>query len=280
MFYQECVLLAREYPELRDLINKIDILLYKQGVNGLFKPTIISRSIQESLSQVEGVCESLTEKGLLIETVYHECPHCENLFLREDFDSALEQYDEYECSQCSSNLGKTITEAIKMYSLNPDKMIRQKLSKMTPRPLKVFYSYAHEDETLRRQLENHLAPMKRLGWIVDWYDRKIIPGSDIEKEIDVHLKEAHLILLLVSSDFFASDYCYGVEMKYAMEKHELNEMRVVPVILRDCDWSIAPFANLKALPEDGRAVLSKSWNTSDEAFTDVAKGIRTIAAPE
>jgi internalin A len=82
-------------------------------------------------------------------------------------------------------------------------------------PLSVFISYAHEDEPLRQQLETHLSLLRRQGLIANWHDRQILPGTEWEKEIDAHLESAQLVLLLISPDFLASDYCYEIEMKRA-----------------------------------------------------------------
>ena len=64
------------------------------------------------------------------------------------------------------------------------------------------------------------------------------------------------------------------EMKRALERHDTGDARVIPVILRSVDWRGAPFAKLKALPEDGKPV--RAWTDQDEAFTDVARGIRDV----
>ncbi len=140
--------------------------------------------------------------------------------------------------------------------------------------IKVLYSYAHAGEELREQLEKHLAILKWQGVITDWHDRKIGAGREWEGEIDEHLNAAHVILLLISSDFVASDYCYDVEMQRAMERHEAGEARVIPVILRPVDWQAAPFGRLLALPTDGEAVTE--WDNQDAAFRDIAKGIRKV----
>ncbi len=138
--------------------------------------------------------------------------------------------------------------------------------------IEVFYSYAHEDETLRDHLVKHLSIMKRRGLILDWHDREITAGDEWGGAIDEHLESAHIILLLISSDFLASDYCYDIELKRAMERHETGEARVIPIILRQVDWRGAPFGKLQALPKDAKPVTS--WSNIDEAFTNIAEGIR------
>jgi len=138
----------------------------------------------------------------------------------------------------------------------------------------IFISYAHEDEQLRDKLVAHLSGLRWQELIIDWYDRKIDAGMDWAKEIDMHLNTAQMIILLVSPDFMASRYCYGVEMLRAMERHNAREACVIPVILRPVYWMEAPFSKLEVLPTDGKAVISSSWQYSDEAFVDVVQGIR------
>ena len=104
-----------------------------------------------------------------------------------------------------------------------------------PGTTEVFFSYAHEDEPLLGELLKHLGILKRLGVIRDWHDRKITAGTEWKGQIDQHLDSAGVILLLVSADFIASDYCWDVEMKRAMERHDEGEARVIPVILRPVD---------------------------------------------
>jgi hypothetical protein len=143
-------------------------------------------------------------------------------------------------------------------------------------PIKVFYSYSHRDEQLRKELNTHLALLKRTNVITSWDDRDINAGKEWEKEISGHLNRANLVLLLVSADFIASDYCYSIEVECAMERHESGEARVIPIILRPCDWSSAPFGKLQALPRDAKPVTL--WANQDEAFLNIAQGIRATAA--
>jgi hypothetical protein len=143
------------------------------------------------------------------------------------------------------------------------------------KPLEIFYSYAHEDEGLLKGLTAHLRLLKRQGKITDWHDRRIGAGNEWKNEIDRRLDSARIILLLVSSSFLASDYCYDAELKRAMELHDMGSARVIPVILRPCDWDQAPFGRLQALPQDGKPVTM--WRDRDAAFRDVARGIRAVS---
>src|SRR6266700_2397108 len=138
--------------------------------------------------------------------------------------------------------------------------------------IEVFISYAHEDHALLKELEKHLANLKRQDIISSWYDGDITPGAEWESEIKERLLYAQIILLLISADFIHSDFCYSIEMKQAIDRHNAGEARVIPILLRPTDWQGAPFDKLKMLPTDAKAVTS--WPTHDDAFLDVVQGIR------
>lgn len=136
----------------------------------------------------------------------------------------------------------------------------------------LFFSYSHPDEALRDELEKHLSILKRQGIIETWHDRWINPGEDFADQIDANLEAADIILLLVSSDFLASDYCYNIEMRRALERHQTGEVVVIPVILRPCDWHTAPFGSLLAATKDGKPVTK--FPSLDEGLVEVTTAIK------
>ena len=136
------------------------------------------------------------------------------------------------------------------------------------KPISLFYSYSHDDEELRKRMENHLAALRWSGLIAEWHDRNIDVGDEWAKEIDRNLSSADIILLLVSASFIASKYCWSVEMKKALERHDRGEAKVIPVILRPCRWGATPFAKLQAAPTDAKPVTS--WSDLDAALDNVA----------
>lgn len=139
----------------------------------------------------------------------------------------------------------------------------------------IFFSYSHRDETMRDELEVHLAVLQRQGIIAAWHDRRIGAGKDFSGAISDRLDSSDIVLLLVSPYFLASDYCCDVEMSRAMERHDQGLARVVPVILEPCDWHETPFGKLLAVPKDGKPI-SKFANMHD-GLLDVAQAIRQAA---
>lgn len=149
------------------------------------------------------------------------------------------------------------------------------MSIATPAP-KVFISYAHEDEAHRETLGKHLSALEREGLINIWHDRMITAGREWAGAIDAALQEAGVVLLLISADFLDSDYCNDVELTEAIRMHDAEQARVVPVILRSCDWEHSKFSRFNALPPDGLPVVEAEH--PDQRFKLVAKGLRAIVA--
>ena len=150
-------------------------------------------------------------------------------------------------------------------------LLHASLAKAEGRKVRLFYSYSHKDKRLRDKLESHLAVLQRNGVIENWHDRRIGAGDDWQGRIAAELESADIILLLISSDFLNSNYCYDVETKRALERHAQGSAKVIPIILKPCLWTDAPFGKLQALPTDGKAVTT--WSNQDRAFTDIATGL-------
>ncbi len=153
-----------------------------------------------------------------------------------------------------------------------------------PAPVSLFYSYAHEDEKLRGELERHLKILQRRGLIQPWHDRAIVPGQLWDQEIHQQLLQADLVLLLLSSYFMGSDYILGVELKTALRRASEGSATVVPILLRPLDLEgldgddlpVAPLLQRQGLPRDLKAVTS--WRQREEAWVSVSKGLRATVA--
>jgi hypothetical protein len=152
--------------------------------------------------------------------------------------------------------------------------IEAKLSSLAPITVKVLYCYAREDKAFRDELDNHLSALKHSGQITTWCDREISPGTEWEHELSIHLESANLILLLISADFLASDYCWSKEMSRSLERHQSGEAYVIPVILRAVHCKGTPISELQFLPTDGKPITQ--WLDRDHAFEDVTHNISEV----
>lgn len=139
--------------------------------------------------------------------------------------------------------------------------------------LNVFISYSHKDEAFKEALDAHLTILKRSEKINTWNDRAILAGTEWNDEIKQQLEDAHIILLLISANFLASDYIWKEELARAMERHDRGEAKVVPIFIKHCEWKGASFGRVQGLPKDAKPVGDPN---NDEAWTGVATGIRAL----
>jgi serine/threonine protein kinase len=136
----------------------------------------------------------------------------------------------------------------------------------------VFISYADGDEGLRRALEDHLAPLKRDGHIHAWHSGLVEPGQERRRRIAEQLLSARIVVLLLSAAYLADDELYAEEATPALARAREGATLVIPVVVRPFNVQATPFAGLSLLPRNEVPVVS--WSNPDEAWVDVAQGIR------
>jgi len=135
-------------------------------------------------------------------------------------------------------------------------------------------SYSHADETMKAELDKSLIMLKRSDKVEVWQDRQLMAGQEWDSTIRNELASADIILLLISVDFNNSQYIWDKELAVALDRQEKKEARVIPVILRECEWQDMPYGKLQALPSGGVPV--QKFPNPDEAYTNIAKGIRQV----
>jgi hypothetical protein len=105
---------------------------------------------------------------------------------------------------------------------------------MAPSPstrTKVFISYSHADKEWLDRLKRHLKPLVREGNLDCWDDTHIRPGDDWKQEIQNALDTAKVAVLLISADFFASDFIDETELPPLLDAAKAKGVRILPVIL-------------------------------------------------
>ena len=178
--------------------------------------------------------------------------------------------------ECKDNLNTKYISLGEFYRSLERPILADCCDPAEPGEMCLFYSYARKDEHLRDELEMHLKILGRQNLIRPWHDRCLIPGDDWAGEIDQNLKQADIILLLVSPDFIASDGCYIHELEFAMQQHQAAQATVIPIIIRPVDWQGTPFAKLQGLPKEMKPITQR--DDRDAAWYDVEQGIKAAIA--
>jgi len=139
---------------------------------------------------------------------------------------------------------------------------------------KLFISYSKKDVEYLNTFKNHLSPLNRNEKVVTWDDQDLIPGEKWNQRIRYQLDNADVIVLLVSSDFMATNYVMNVEVARAIERHNVGKVILIPIILRPCVWENQEFAKLKVLPTKGKPITL--YSDEDTAWREVVEEIKSV----
>jgi internalin A len=140
----------------------------------------------------------------------------------------------------------------------------------------VFISYAHEDERFRDELRGALTPYERTRTLQIADDTCIMPGQRWEDEILSKVKDADIVILLLSNDFIRSDYCFQKEMQIARERDRAGECTIVPIVVRACAYEKLELGQLQAILPNGKPI--KQNKDRDAAWLEVTKQLDKIIA--
>lgn len=140
------------------------------------------------------------------------------------------------------------------------------------KPVSIVISYSRKDEKFAEALHSHLMPLEREGQIDSWYDRHIAAGSIWSDELSNKLRTANIIILLVSADYYVSDFCIKKELPIAQQRFEDGEAIVLPIIVRPVNWEGTPISKWQVLPKDGQPVVQ--WDNVDAAWLQVVAAVK------
>jgi hypothetical protein len=138
----------------------------------------------------------------------------------------------------------------------------------------IFYSYSRSDESLLVELDEQLSQLKSEVPVEVFWDRDLEPGIEWHSEIRDELRDADVVLLLVSSEFLTSRYCRKVELPAALDLHDCGLASVIPIILRPCAWKETMLSRLQATPRGGKPVVE--WAERGDAWAEAAREIASV----
>jgi internalin A len=106
------------------------------------------------------------------------------------------------------------------------------------RRTKVFISYSHNDKEWLTRVQTHLKTLRNEGVYVDvWDDTRIKAGDKWKQEIKRALDESKITILLISTDFLASDFIAKNELPPLLEAAKRNGAVILPLILKPSRFS-------------------------------------------
>lgn len=131
---------------------------------------------------------------------------------------------------------------------------------------------------MRKSLDRYLSQLSKNGTVRVWNDEMVLPGERPDAILQEQLKNADLVLLLVSQDFWASETCYEQALA-ALEMSKKNpQKKIVSVLLRPNSIEDTPFKGLPQLP--AQDVCITQYKDPEQGYWDTYQGVKTIINPQ
>jgi hypothetical protein len=105
---------------------------------------------------------------------------------------------------------------------------------------KIFISYCHHDTNYMQRLKVFLRDYSIRHQIDVWDDTKIPPGSPWYDEMMQAIRQTKIAIVLLSADYFASDFINEYELPLLLEGAEAGKITLILVIISYCDFRSRP----------------------------------------
>lgn len=142
---------------------------------------------------------------------------------------------------------------------------------------RVFISYSHKDEVWKDRLVTQLKVLEYEGHFALWDDQRIGAGDEWRAEIAAALDEANVAVLLISADYLVSEFARGVEVPRLLQRRRSEGLRVIPLIVRACEWQrVAWLEPIQPRPSRGKPLASLPQHEAEEALSALAGEISSL----
>jgi hypothetical protein len=143
---------------------------------------------------------------------------------------------------------------------------------------RIFISYCHEDAVYMQRLKVFLQDYSRQGLIDDWDDTKIPVGSQWFEEINNALSMTKVAVLLLSADFFASNFINKYELPILLDRANAGEIKLVPVVLSPCDFHNTKLSSYQSANPPSKPLKKMSHIEQEEVWERVKILVKEYAS--
>jgi hypothetical protein len=143
---------------------------------------------------------------------------------------------------------------------------------------KVFVSYSHQDKDWLERVQTHLRVLENEGITVNlWDDTKIMSGMKWHNEIKKALSAAKVAILLVSTEFLASDFICTDEIPPLLKAAEKDGATILPLILKPCRFTNhAELSTYQTVNDPAKPLSKLKEHEQDDILVDLADRIAEL----
>jgi TIR domain-containing protein len=138
----------------------------------------------------------------------------------------------------------------------------------------VFISYAHQDEVYFDKLMIHLAPLTRDQTILDWSDKKIIPGALWRDAIKAALDRTQTAILLVSPHFLHSRFIAEHELPPLLDAAEKKKTTTIWVPVSYSLYDQTKIKDYQFVSDPAQPLKSLSEADQDRVLVNICRAVK------
>jgi len=177
-----------------------------------------------------------------------------------------------------SNNAKSVDDNVVIHTKRlPKNNAEKKEVSMKEDKKKIFISYAHADEKYHNRLMTHLSVLKKyIGGFEEWSDKKIHAGQHWKEEIKKALNDANIAILLVSTDFLASDFIKNNELPPILRKAASENTEVLCLLVGPSYFQKSELAEFQAVNKPEETLEEMERPAQDRVFLKLMDEIQRI----
>ncbi|SEB22698.1 toll/interleukin-1 receptor domain-containing protein [Variovorax sp. YR216] len=151
----------------------------------------------------------------------------------------------------------------------------------------LFISYAHADVQDVLPFIEQLQPLVERERLELFFDARELKAGDVwNDKLLSALSRCELFVLMATPKCLTSRFCIERELLMALNRQRSNQCRIVPVVLRDCDWKgkLLPdgsgrcLSEFQALPAGGAAVAASAGAERDRVWLAIVNALAEVLA--
>ena len=147
----------------------------------------------------------------------------------------------------------------------------------SPKRDQVFISYSHKDKVWLEKLQTMLKPLIRSNKISLWDDTQIKAGAKWKNEITQALAAAKVAVLMVSSNFLASDFIAEQELPPLLNAAEQEGLTIIWVYLSACLYEESEIGDYQAAHDTAEPLDTLPPGAQNQVWRTIGQAILAAA---
>ena len=138
----------------------------------------------------------------------------------------------------------------------------------------VFISYSHQDTHWLEEIKTQLKPLQLWHETDIWDDTKLVPGGHWKSEIKSAMKGARVAILLVSSNFLASDFIAKEELPPLLMAAKREGASIFMLIIDKCAFELTPLEPHQCVHDKSQPLEFLKKRKRQTVFVDLVKLVK------